>query len=444
MTRVIEWLISLVIVIALFVAIGVFLPSKRTVSHEVESNRPMSTVNDLLGGFTRFRDWNALINHDPRMRLTTSGPESGVGAKLEYASSEPQVGSGSWEVVEVVPGERIVYALDTPGRGKDKKMTFTFERTGQRNQNVKITQRYSVDYGWDLLGRYAGLYVTDNVGDDIKRGLTKFGNLLATIPRFDYAGHEPGFEFVDLPPQNVLLATATAKRANDEIAVAMTNQLKWIEQVMGKNDLEAAGPMRIVTNEFSTETYGFDVVVPIRRKGTGPALPDADAEDGDADAADATEASDAGETAVAAAPVDPSAPLERFDVNVEGPVIYAQLPAMRAAVTDYIGPAPGLPRVRDLVRAWSMVHGSETTGRPFEEYLDPIKDMLNDDSEFRVYWPVRVPGVEEGLIVQIAPEPVDDEDDSPIADPDAPEAEAPTDAADGTDDEATAAEPAEA
>ena len=293
MTRVIEWLISLVIVIALFVAIGVFLPSKRTVSHEVESNRPMSTVNDLLGGFTRFRDWNALINHDPRMRLTTSGPESGVGAKLEYASSEPQVGSGSWEVVEVVPGERIVYALDTPGRGKDKKMTFTFERTGQRNQNVKITQRYSVDYGWDLLGRYAGLYVTDNVGDDIKRGLTKFGNLLATIPRFDYSGHEPGFAFVDLPAQNVLLATATAKRANDEIAVAMTNQLKWIEQVMGKNDLEAAGPMRIVTNEFSTDSYGFDVVVPIRRKGTGPALPDADAEDGDADAADATEASDA-------------------------------------------------------------------------------------------------------------------------------------------------------
>ena len=129
MTRVLEWLISLVIVIALFVAIGVFLPSKRTVSHEVESNRPMSTVNDLLGGFTRFRDWNALINHDPRMRLTTSGPESGVGAKLEYVSSEPQVGSGSWEVVEVVPGERIVYALDTPGRGKNKKMTFTFERS---------------------------------------------------------------------------------------------------------------------------------------------------------------------------------------------------------------------------------------------------------------------------------------------------------------------------
>ena len=92
-----------------------------------------------------------------------------------------------------------------------------------------------------------------------------------------------------------------------------------------------------------------------------------------------------------------------------------------------------------------MVHGSETTGRPFEEYLDPIREMLNDDSEFRVYWPVRVPGVEEGLILQIAPEPVEEDEDGPIADPDAPEAaeDAGVEAGEAGDEE-TAAEPAEA
>lgn len=462
MTRILEWVISLVIVVLLFVGIGVFLPAKRTVSHEVETNRPMSTVTDLLGGFTRFKDWNALINHDPKMRLAVSGPESGVGAKLEYASDEPQVGSGSWEVVEFEPGERIVYALKNRHSGENKRMTFTFERTGQRNQNVRITQRYTVDYGWNLLGRYAGLYVTDNVGDDIKRGLTKFSNLLATIPRFDYSGHEGGFEFVDLPPQNVLLATATAKRANDEIAVAMTNQLKWIEQVMGKNDLEAAGPMRIVTNEFSTETYGFDVVIPVRKKGTGPAPAaggDADEEADDESADDAaTEGDDAeGDAAdekvvedAAIAVTDRMSPPaagatapERLVVNVEGPVIYAQTPAMRVARTEYVGPAPGLPRIRDLVRAWSMVRGSETTGRPFEEYLEPIKDMLNEDAEFNVYWPIRVPGVEDGLILQIAPVPVEETDSGAIADPDAPAGEAPAEApADGEAEEPAAA-PAE-
>ena len=298
MTRVIEWLISLLIVVALFVVIGLFLPASRSVSHSVETNRPMSTVDDVLASFTRFKDWNALINHDPRMQLTISGPEKGVGAKLNYASNDRVVGAGSWELVEAIPGERLVYALDVPGRGENKKMTFTLERTGQRNQNVKITQRYTVDYGWDLLGRFAGLYVTDSIGDDIKRGLAKFSNLMATIPRFDYSQHPAEFAFVDVPAANVLSATATAKRSNDDIALAMTNQLKWIEQVMEKNKLEPAGPLRIITNEFGAEAYGFDVVMPVRKKGTGPA--DEATESTDEAVADAGEAAEGAEGEAAA------------------------------------------------------------------------------------------------------------------------------------------------
>jgi len=412
MTRVIEWLISLLIVIALFVVIGLFLPASRTVAHSVETNRPMSTVNDILSGFTRFKDWNALINYDPRMQLTTSGPETGVGAALNFRSSQHSVGAGKWEVVEIVPGEKIVYALDTPGRGKNKRMTFRFQRTGQRNQNIEISQRYTVDYGWDLLGRYSGtLYVNSEIGGDIKRGLTKLSNLLTTIPRFDYSQHEPGFQVVELPAQNVLLVTTAAKRANDDIALAMTNQRKWIDQVIEKNGLEAAGPMRIVTNEFGSDTYGFDVVLPIRRKGASPA----------ADAAEGEEAGDA-VAAVAAPVVDTDAPLETFDVTVEGPVVYAQLPAMRVVRTSYTGPSPGLARIRDLIRAWALVHGHEPYDRPFEDYLGEIKDMLAEDAEFNAYWPVQVPGVANQAVRVIAPLPDSDREQAAPAEADEAEA----------------------
>ncbi|GAB2492454.1 SRPBCC family protein [Arenimonas alkanexedens] len=417
MTRVIEWIISLLIVLALFVVIGLFLPATRTVSHSVETNRPMSTVNDILSGFTRFKDWNALINHDPRMQLTTSGPETGVGAALAFSSSQHSIGQGTWEIVEVVPGEKIVYAIDTPDRGSNKRMTFRFERTGQRNQNIEITQRYTVDYGWDLLGRYSGtLYVNSEVGADIKRGLTKLSNLLTTIPRFDYSNHEPGFEIVELPAQNVLLVTTAAKRANDDIALAMTNQRKWIDQVMEKNELEAAGPMRIVTNEFGSDTYGFDVVVPIRRKGTGPAEVAGDAVEG--------EEAEAAEAVADVAPVlDPNAPLETFDVKVEGPVVYAQIPATRAAKTTYTGPSPGLARIRDLIRAWALVRGHEPTDRPYEEYLGEIKDMLAEDAEFNAYWPIRIEGADAPAPRVIAPLPEQEGDAAPPADADEAEAE---------------------
>ncbi|HEX5755151.1 MAG TPA: SRPBCC family protein [Arenimonas sp.] len=388
MTRVYEFLISLLIVLALFVVIALFLPDRRVIEHSVETNRSMTTVNDLLTGFTRFNDWNMLTRFDPKVRIDVSGEEHGVGARLEYASDVRVVGNGSWELVEFEPGERIVYQIENDARGSKKSMSFRFERTGQFNRNVKITQRYSVDYGWDLIGRYAGLYVNRNVGDGMKKGLERLSNLLTTIPRFDYGRHPNPFEFVDLPPVHALVASAAARRANDDIALAMTNQRKWIDQVIEKNDLEAAGPMRIVTNEFTGEAYAFDVVVPVRKKGEGGAE-----ETVEADAGEAT-----GETTAEAAtePVSMEA-LEPLEVKIEGennPVRYELLPAMRAATTTYVGPSPGLPRVRDLVRAWAMVRGADLSDRPYEDYKVSIPDMLNEDAEFRVYWPLKDPAAE--------------------------------------------------
>lgn len=399
MIRVIELIISFLIVITVFVVIALFLPGSRTITHTIETNRPMSTVNDLLTSFVRFKDWTPMLRYDPRMTITVSGPESGVGARFDYESSVKAIGKGSWEIVEFIPEEKIVVKVENGDRGTDKSMTFRFERTGQRNQNVKISQRYKVNYGWDLIGRYAGMYVTRNVGDDVRRGLDKLGNLFTTIPRFDYSRHPAEFTFVDLPAINALVASTAAKRANDDIAVAMTNQLKWIEQVMEKNALEPAGPMRIVTNEFTNESYGFDVVMPVRKKGAAPTV---------AEGEPAVPAEAEGAVAETAA-VDPSAPLETLDVKIEGdnnPVLFAQLPAMRAASTTYVGPSPGLPRVRDLVKAWAMVRGGEPMDRPYEEYMVAIPQMLAEDAEFHVYWPVKTgnePAPAEAAPVEAAP-----------------------------------------
>jgi hypothetical protein len=391
MTRVIEFVIALLIVIALFLGIALMLPAKRSFSYSTETNRPMATVNDLVNGFARFKDWNPIVRHDPRVRLTREGPTMGKGARIKYSSNDRVVGNGSWEIVESIPGEMVKYKLDNDARGDNKSMTIRLERTGQRNQNVKITQEYRVDYGWDLLGRYAGMYASRNVGDDIKRGLDRLTTLLATVPKFDYSTHPHEFLFTDLPAQNVLLVTTAAKRNNDEIALAMTNQVAWIKKVMAANGLVAAGPLRIVTNEFTTATYGFDVVQPVRKAVPGEKVPSADAaEDEDVEAADDAEAADDTATdAAAEPPVADSGPIELLSVKLEGPVQYEQQPARRLAMTEFTGPAPGLPRVRDQLRAWAMTHGADVTDRPFEEYLDPIADMLGEDARFKVYWPVK-------------------------------------------------------
>src|SRR5688572_33073548 len=99
MTRVIEFLIALVIVAVLFLVVGVFLPSRRHVEHSAETNHPVRQVYDTLNSFKRFKDWNALGQHDPKIQYTLSGPDKGVGARLDYQSASKRIGKGSWEIV---------------------------------------------------------------------------------------------------------------------------------------------------------------------------------------------------------------------------------------------------------------------------------------------------------------------------------------------------------
>ena len=354
MVRVIEFLISLLVVVVLFLVIALFLPSKRMYTYSVETNRPMATVYDLLNGFGRFKDWNPLVRYDKNMQTEITGPAMGKGAKFSFRSRDAMVGNGSWEIVESSP-DRIKYRLTGPTRGQEKTMTIKLERTGQFNRNVKITQEYRVNYGWDLIGRYAGLYVTRNVGDDVKRGLDKFSSFLATVPKFDYSQHSGEFAFVEMPMQDALVVSTAAKRTNDEIAVQMSNQKSWIDKVMAANGLVADGPLRIVTTEFTSDTYAFDVVQPVRKAGTPEGQP-------------------AG---------------EKMILSMDGPVSYVQLPARRLASTTYTGPAPGLARVRDILRAWAMTHGVDTDDRPFEEYTSGIGSMNDETAQYKVYWPVK-------------------------------------------------------
>ena len=378
-TRLIEILIALAIVAVLFVVVGLLLPSERHLVESVETNRKMTIVYDTLSSMRRFDDWNPVALRSIR-EARLSGPESGEGAAYEYVSSDDRVGSGSWKIVEAVPGERIVYEVENNHRGSDKRMTVELEPTGRNNRNVKITQRYDVDYGWNILGRYEGLYVARNVGDSMKLGLQRLGNMLATIPNYDYAVLEEQPSVVERPARNVLFVPATVDRDNDVVQNQMATNNQWIRKVMEANGLEAAGPLQVVTVEFGSENYAFELAQPVRKAGTGPA-DEAEGEDEGEDADAEAEA----ETA-APEPIVDDAPIE---IALQGPVEYRMVAHHRAATTSMEGHMANLPRFRDAIRAWALARGYETTDRPYEEWEAGIAASFTDDGEFEVYWPIK-------------------------------------------------------
>lgn len=395
MTRLLEILISLLIVAVLFVVVGVLLPSERNLVEKVETNRRQTIVFDTLNSFRRFDDWHPIVLRDPRIQLKISGPESGVGARLDYSSDNPNIGSGSWEIVGSEPRERVDIAIQNDRRGHDKRTSFVLRPTGRGGRNVEITQTYHVAYGWDLIGRYAGLYVSRNVGDDMQLGLRRLSNMLASVPNVDYAIEGTtlrNMEIEERPAEDLLVVKAGAiERNNQVIQESMKSNMEWINRTMAANDLEAAGPMRIVSTELGRDTYTFEVVQPVRREGSGD-----EADDGD-DAAEQEEdqaADEAGEEGDAPAerkldntPVPVvAAQGEELEVETLGPVEYVRTEPTLVAKARYTGYMAELENVRNALRAWAMTQGYEPIGRPYESYIGGIDESFTANGEYEVFW----------------------------------------------------------
>jgi hypothetical protein len=385
MTRLIEFVIALALVLALFLVIGLILPSSRELQESVETNRRMTIVFDTLNNVRRLKDWNPLVPSAAN-ELSYSGGEdnTGVGAKVDFNSANPAWGQGSWEIVESErpaptggPG-KIVYAISDKRMGTDKRSTFALEPTGKNNRNVKITQSYEVTYGWNLIGRYAGMYVSRHVGDAVKAGLSKLTNMLATVPNFDYRTEGSpltDLKLVELPAEDLLVVNAgNIDRTNDAIKASIKQNQEWIKRVMEANGLVAAGPVRIITTDYGSEKYAFDVAQPVRK---GSAAPKADA---------AAE----GEAAPAAAPA-PVASAGELKVTIPSgaPVEYVRSEPRKLAFASYTGYMAELDNQRNALRAWAVTAGHEVVDRPFESWKSGVDGAFEGDGKFDIYWAVK-------------------------------------------------------
>ncbi|WP_019303745.1 SRPBCC family protein [Xanthomonas oryzae] len=398
MTRIIEFLIALGIVAGLFVVVGLVLPSERQMSESVETNRRMTIVYDTVNSFRRFKDWNPLVLRDPKIQLKLAGPEEGKGARVEYSSTEGYIGNGSWEITNSVKNERVEIAIEDPTKGYDKVTNFTLVPTGKNNKNVKITQDYSVKYGWNLFGRYAGLYVSRHVGDDLKLGLSRLATVLATVPNFDYRAELDGkpvlsdLKIVDVPAEDLLVVTAgNIDRDNETIKKSIKDNQEWIKRVMDSNGLEAAGPVRIVTTDFASDKYAFDVVQPVRKRAGGAPKTDAKADTAKADAkkADAKKNGSAAAAPVDATPVAATGDELKLNIPSEAPVKYQRVPAHRSAFATYAGHMAGLDAVRNSLRAWAATSGMDVTDRPYEAWKGGVDKSFTQDGTYDVYWAIK-------------------------------------------------------
>lgn len=396
MTRILEFIVAAIIVFALAVIIGLALPSSGHIERSVEISHNGRHISDMLSNFRRFPDWGAIRLLDPKAQFSLEGPDYGQGSKISWTSAKPNPGNGSFEVTGKEGDTGLTWKVTNPWKGENKHYTITLEP--QRNGRItKVTWAYDVEYGWDLIARYSGLYINGDPATQIQLNLASLQQQMAAIPNVDYTQYE--IFVADVPVQPQLVVSTQAPRSLDEVAAATDKAMEEIAAVMKKNSLNPAGQRHTTTVEWGDENYVFDIGQPVDSAAIkidgkdftiGPATPPSATEQAAADAAAEAATPEAG--AAPAPPVSVPGTLDRKgNLIVSGNVVARTGYAGKALVTTWTGSPAGLPLTRLALKAYAMSLGyrfNENTNRYFDVMLTDPATIADDEQQFKVYLPI--------------------------------------------------------
>lgn len=311
---------TIAIAAVVLAAVGLLLPRTAHVERSIVIDAPPATVFTVLNGFRQFDRWSPWAGIDPDVETRYEGPETGVGAKMSW-SGNAQVGSGSQEILESVPYERIRLRLTFGDFGGDFTSTYTLAAEGS---GTRVTWGFDADYGSSIFGRYFGLLSDAMIGPDYEKGLGRLEQFAESLPRADLAGLS--FETTSSVSRPLLLLSVRA--ADDANAVGVALGVAWgqLSGFITANGLARAGPPVAIHAGAQGDTLLLDAAIPV-------------------DGAELT----------------PPAPI-RAGRGHEGRVLKAV----------YTGDYAGLHAARDRVRAYLATSGLEAAGPLWEEYVsDP-------------------------------------------------------------------------
>jgi len=384
MTRFLEFLVSVVIVFALAVLVGVLLPAHGHVDRNIEVSSPLRQVFDSVNTFHRFPEWSAQHKLDPQTHMTFEGPPEGEGAKVSWTSASQQVGNGALTITKSEQDSKVAMSLDNTWSGENKGYTITLT-PAQNGKTVTINWAYDADYGWNLIWRYAGLYIHGDPATQIQYNLSDLAAMLASFPNVDYKDQK--IDVVDVTARPVLLVATKAKRTLDDVAEATDTAMKQIEAVMKKTGLNAAGPRMTITTNWGEEDYAFSVAQPV----DSPTFTlDKQQYTIETPTPKASSTGDEDENVTFKPGDKDNEGMLVLDDKVRAALWYQG----KALVTDLTGNPAQLPLLRLMEKAYAETHGypyAEMGLGRFWDELTSAPDAAEDQQTFKVYLPVQSP-----------------------------------------------------
>lgn len=166
--------VGLALLAVLLVSVAYALPRHVTVARSEVVNAPEGDVFPYVNNLRRFNEWSPWAARDPDAVYRFSGPEAGEGARMQWSSDHPDVGSGSQEIIESRRPRYVRVSLDFGDMGK-ANASYDLEPSGAGTRVVWI---FETDVGNNPLKRWMGLMFDRWIGGDYETGLARLKELV--------------------------------------------------------------------------------------------------------------------------------------------------------------------------------------------------------------------------------------------------------------------------
>ena len=168
-------LIGLMAIIALLFIYVAVQPSEYKISREVTISASAEQIFPMINNAQQTEKWMPWFQMDPELKMSYSGPESGVGSKASW-TSKGEMGTGSSTIVESIPNQLVTYQLE-------------YEEPFQMVQTAQISilpvngrqhlVKWSVQGKNNFIGRLMCLFMDMDkmVGSSFEEGLNKLKSM---------------------------------------------------------------------------------------------------------------------------------------------------------------------------------------------------------------------------------------------------------------------------
>ena len=333
----------LLVVLTLFmllVGTAFFLPSRVLVERTVDIGASSTTLFTILNGFRMFNKWSPWSELTPEVRYVYSGPEFGVGAKMSWKSNDPNLVSGSQEIIESKSAEFVRSTLNF----EDQRTSTTFFKLVGQETQTKVTWGFEMELGVHPVDRYLGLMMDSMLGDEYAKGLAALKQLAEDLPKTDFSDLEP--EITEVKAKPIAYFSTASSQDRQAIEHAMRKGYTQISAFMKSRQLLQAGAVLAIAIQRDDRAYVFDLAIPLDQ-----------------------------------------APHE--NIPVKSPVKIRQSYAGKIVKAIHRGSHHKLRVTYDKVLAFAAAYGFDRNGYPWEEYLSDLGDTPESDLITIINLPVK-------------------------------------------------------